>query len=425
MSPLLLLLSGAPASAVEPGTYLSEPREVVLADSFDAFEAITFDTGSLPAGSPLAVRFSLTSRGGSYAEMEAWSEVSWPEALTHELVGVPGSGFFELICDLDLSADVTYDLWGFRGGVSVWSATLELDDAATFDPLLLPDGTPERVDLSVDGGGLESFQVDIPLVAGLELRFLVDVFPRVRGILAGSRVEVNDQALETALGTTLHDLPQADPGVLPLDLTYVADLRSALEVVIRPQLEVCAPVLGCFRVARFDVPIPLLDESVERAFASVSVDHPLPVLAPPVTTHDFGEVPVDTLANLQLPLENLGRLDLEGTLAIEGSQAFSVFPETFQAGEGIADGAVVTFAPSAEGPDSAVLVITSNDPAAAELRIPLAGMGWVEPPPASDDGEPSGRVSGEVGCGCAAADPAGAGGLLGLLALGLLIRRRR
>lgn len=432
-SPVLasLALAIPSVSLAQDVEYASEPQEVLFEDHFDAFEAIEFDTGPVPSGSPVAVQFYLKSRGGSYAEMEAVSDVTWPDALTHQLNGVPGTGLFELVCNLDLVAQVTFDIWDFKGAYIVWEENLDLDDAIEFDPLLLPEGSPEVVQLSVDGEGIvDPYRTSIPLFAGLRLDFVADLFPRVTGSLRGDRIVTNEAVQTSAVVSTLHDVPERDPGLLEMESIYFARVGAALDVVIRPEIELCAPIIGCFRVARFDVPIGLVDEDVEREFKPVWYEHPLPAMEAPVTTHDFGEVEVGTLANLQLPLSNIGLMDLEGTLTIESESdgVFSVFPEYFQAGPDNTDGAVVTFAPGAEGLQSAVLVITSNDPLRPELRIPIAGTGWVEPVEELVDPAEDGRLSGEVrGCGCSSGSTSGSGlaALLGGLALVLVARRRR
>jgi MYXO-CTERM domain-containing protein len=404
-------------------SYESEPVEIVYVDEFDAFEAIEFDTGSLPSGSPLAVRFFLKSWGGSYAEMEAESRVSWPDSLTQQVVGIPGTGLFEMAADLRMSAQITFDLWGYRGAYDVWSAQLELEDEASFDPLLLPDGAPAKVEVSADGTGIDPWTIEVPLFAGLELQFVVEAFPRVTGGLQGVRIETEEGDQLRAGDTVKMTLPTEDPGLLAFSSTYVAWVTAKLDVVIRPEMQICAPIVGCFRVARFDIPIPLVNEGLERAFDRVDVEHPLPVLEAPVTTHDFGSVEVDTLANLQLPLTNAGRMDLEGTLAIEGGNgAFSVFPDYFQASASGTDGAVVTFAPTSAGVQTATLVLVSNDPARPDLRIPLAGTGFTEPESPRDEEDP--RLSGEVGCGCQTAPDTGwTPAFVGVAALWSLRRR--
>jgi MYXO-CTERM domain-containing protein len=418
----LTLVLPVPALA---GDYASEPQELLFSDRFDAFDAIEFDTGSVPSGSPLAVRFYLKSWGGSYAEMEAVSTLEWPDALAHHVEGVPGTGLFELDCDLELAAQVTFDIWGYKGAYDVWSTRLELEDEVDFDPLLLPARGQPSVEASADGAALDTYEVEIPLFAGLEIQVVIDLFPRAVGQLAGSYIETNGQVQSRADVSTVHEVPEDDPGLLEMSSTYVANVASSLAIVVRPELEICAPIIGCFKVASFDIPVPLVDESAEERFGWVDYAHPLPALSAPITTHDFGDVDVDTLANLQLPLANIGRLDLEGWLRIEGDASFSVFPEYIQASEGNTDGTVITFSPSEPGVKTATLILESNDPSRPELRIPLAGNGWVEP--TLDDPDDPRRLSGEVrGCGCTTgATPGGAAWAFGLVGLVLLGRRRR
>lgn len=425
MSRWLLLGLVFPTAALAQD-YESEPRDLFFEERFDAFDAIEFDTGSLPKGSPLAVRFYLWSKGGSTAEMEAVSDLTWPDALTQHISGVPGTGLLEVVCDLELAAQVTFDIWGYKGAYDVWREELEIEAETTFDPLLLDGDTPRSVTASANGDATDPWSTDIPLFAGLELRFNVIVFPRASATLAGSRIETGETVITNpAVGAT-HELPEWDPGVLELSSTYVADVSAALDAVIRPELEICAPIFGCFRVARFDIPVPLVDRTEEQRFGTVNYDHPLPSMEAPVASHDFGEVEVGTLANLQLPLTNIGQLDLEGWLSIEGDGAFTVFPAYIQASQDNTDGTVVTFAPTTEGPVAATLVIESNDPARPAMRIPLGGNGWVEPTLDPDDPD-NPRLSGEVrGCGCDAAQgPEGSLAALGLIGLVFGFRRRR
>lgn len=422
LTALFLLPMTASAEDLE---HSSTVVPLLFSDHFDAFEALEVDTGSLPSGSPLAVRFYIKSRGGSYAEFLTESHLAWPPALTQFLHGVPETGLLDVACDLELTAQVTFDLWGYRGAYDVWSERLKLQREAFFDPNLLPDDSPPQVQVVADGEGLvEPYQLDIPLFAGLELRFEVETFPRVTGRLQGRRFETNGYDVISSTQGLPHDVPEQDPGVLELTTTFVADSSAALDLVLRPSMEICAPFVGCFRVARFDVPIPMVDRTVTRSFAPIDYEHPLPALVAPVSTHDFGDQLVSTLANLQLPLENIGRLPLEGTAEIEGDPSFSVFPEYFFATEGAADGTVVTFDPTEAGAKTATLVIRSNDPRNPELRIPLAGNGF-EPPVRDDEDADSDRLSGEVGCGCDTASPFGAGWALGLSALLIGLRRRR
>jgi MYXO-CTERM domain-containing protein len=425
MFTLALAALATTASAADPHEYSSEVIDLLFTDRFDAFEALEVDTGSVPVGSPLAVRFYIKSRGGSFAEFLTESHLTWPEALSQQLLGVRGSGLLDVRCDLEMTAQVTFDLWGYRGAYDVWSERLRIQKSVTFNPDLLPDGTPRRVEVTADGDGLiRPWTTDVPLFAGLELRFEVEVFPRVRGSLAGRRYETNGYDVVSTAQRVRHEVPEQDPGVIELATAYIADAGASLDVVLRPSMQICAPIFGCFRVARFDIPVPLLDGSTLRTFGPVSYAHPLPALDAPVATHDFGAVRLASLANLQLPLTNVGRLPLEGWVSVEGDPSFSVFPPYFFATAGNTDGAVVTFDPQGAGLKTATLVIESNDPRNPTLRIPLAGTGLTE----DTDNPDAPRVSGEVGCGCASTGQtgiSGAGLAAGLALLAVSRRRRR
>lgn len=420
----LLALLASPALADDQPIYASDVVELDFHDYFNAFEAIDFDTGHLPDGSPLAVRFFIKSYGGSYAEFTSESFLTWPQALTQQIIGVPGTGLLDLDSRIEIAAQVTFDIWSFRGAYDVWSEDIRLIDQRAFDPDLLPDSIPASVEMVADGDGLvRPYSTTIPLFAGLSLKFEVQVFPRATSSLSGRRYETGEQHATQTAQEILHDVPRS-PERIRLLTSYIADVGASLSVIIQPSLELCAPIFGCFRVARFDMPVPLVNDTIEHEFGPIFYDHPLPALEPPVASHDFGDVPVETLANLQLPLKNIGLLPLEGWLEIEGDGSFSVFPPYFYATEGNTSGAVVTFDPQQPGLQTAELVVVSNDPREPELRIPIYGVGWVEPVEDPDIEAP--RLSGAVGCGCASASSPGSASLLGLgLGLLLLLRRRR
>ena len=89
--------------------------------------------------------------------------------------------------------------------------------------------------------------------------------------------------------------------------------------------------------------------------------------------HDFGTIDVGSSAVLELPIENIGAMDLEGLSIIEGDAYFSVYPEYFQAGPARTDGVVISFTPGAEGDFEGMLVLQSNDPLGRH-RDSVAGL---------------------------------------------------
>ena len=93
------------------------------------------------------------------------------------------------------------------------------------------------------------------------------------------------------------------------------------------------------------------------------------------------------------------------------------------------DGLVVTFAPTAEGAQTATLVLTSNDPSYPTLSIPLTGNADDGDNGDADGGDDLGGdgdvASKEVdGCGCDTTS-GGMPAFAAVAALALLARRRR
>src|SRR5690606_37584298 len=147
-----------------------------------------------------------------------------------------------------------------------------------------------------------------------------------------------------------------------------------------PAGEVCVAVIGCYDVYSTELPVSLAGVSEERAFSPQLYEHPLPSISVPLANHDFGEVALGNLVNLEVPIENVGLLPLEGWVSIVGSEHITVFPEYFAASVGNTDGVMLTFAPEALEDMSALLVIESNDPVRPRIEIPLIGAGFEEAP---------------------------------------------
>ena len=68
--------------------YESEQVPLVFYDEVDVFEDVETTTGWLPAGSPVATQFFIRSNGAAITQMDATSELTWPEALTHRITGL-------------------------------------------------------------------------------------------------------------------------------------------------------------------------------------------------------------------------------------------------------------------------------------------------------------------------------------------------
>ncbi|MCO4744715.1 MAG: hypothetical protein KC912_08000 [Proteobacteria bacterium] len=421
-----LVLGFAPTVAL---AYESPDQPVVFADEVDVWSAAEFDTGELPNGSPVTVRFFIASDGGAITDISSASLMDWPDPLGQMWESQVEGGMLSLITDISMNLELGYDIFGVSDTVPLWSEGIAFADVTVFDGLLLPQGTPESANVQAAGGSLQTFNLRQSIVTGVEVDFSLDLFPAAEASLTGLRIDTTDGADLLAMDfdgdVSFFDVPASHPGYIELLATYYGDLHAVLSLMLVPTVDLC--VIGqCFEVAAFDIPIDLIDASQARVFSPVQVNHPLPSLIPPDTSHDFGEVLVGNTLNLEVPLANQGEMYLEGNVEIVGSDTISVFPTYFYAEPGNEDGVVVSFLPDEVAETTAMLRITSNDPLQPVLDIPLRGLGWEpeEEIETSDDGFVyEGRSIGVEGCGCQQGSTGA--GWLSVFGLGLLLRRRR
>ncbi|MFZ5480686.1 MAG: hypothetical protein ACOZNI_28245 [Myxococcota bacterium] len=411
---MLLLLPAALA-------FESEPQDVTLLDDAELFTSVEMSTGYLPSGSPIAVEFRIDAVGGAAVAMEGQGDMTWPDALTLQMTGEPGSGMYALDTSLDAVTSVMIDLsdYGYTWSSEIDRRSLVMDGYTTFDPFLLDD----RVEITDTPASLEVINYEFEVITGLELDFTADM-----SVVLNAGFEGVSWTLDDAIAT-------AEDESLLLQSERVADYTvpgvfrgyydAYLDVVVTPTLSACIIVVGCWDIATFDIPISLLSDNVEQDFEGQMYVFPLPLLVPGLDAADFGDVDVGDIANVQIPLANDGSLEAYGSAAVVGEGEFTVYPSTFNALPDTEDGVVVTFAPTVEGPQTASLVLTSNDPTLPDLEIPLTGNGAALE---SDDGgqyEDDEEVKASTStCGCSGG--AGLPGLaVALLAASMSWRRRR
>lgn len=404
---MLLLLATASAQ------YASTPHEVLFEDLLTPFTGSVIDTGYLPdPNGAIAVRFFVTPSGGVFTEMEAVSDLRWPNAFFHSMTAIPGEGLFGIDVDLDIALEVQIDVAVYQDTFQVFAQHLTIEDVVAFDTLVLPDSPEYPLEVAAEANLLDPFEFDIGLITGVSLDLAVDIEPVVAAQLYGKHVEsslagVSGQQTEE-LGSAVIGVPAGNPAIVDVESAYVADLASQVQLAIVPSATLDT-FIGDFQLIAFDLPIDILDFDEERRFDPVFSPHPLPAMQP-FEVDPFGEVELGNLANRSISLVNLGLLGLEGVARIEGNDVFTVFPDYFYATADQDDGLVVTFMPETIGAAGATLVIESNDPSTPELRVPLQGVGFEEvlppteppTPPSVDQPEPPESINGEdvKGCGC-------------------------
>ncbi|MFT6162479.1 MAG: MYXO-CTERM domain-containing protein [Myxococcota bacterium] len=407
----------------------SEPIELEFSNRTDVFEQFEYDSGILPANSPVGVRVYTNSRGGASTSILGVSELWWPEALTHGFMGYEDGGEFSLDTQLSLNVAAVLDLSQIDLGVleyGIWNETESFDGQIVFDDMLLPDDPDGIAAISSRGRELGPISTTLNLFTGVSLQFNAEAAPVAEATLTGWGLETDDELVTSIDDTVFVDVPTFSQ--TRHVTVWTGELEASLDVVVTPSAELCISLFGCVQLVSFDIDLPLGSYTSELRMTE-NYRHPLPRMEELPRAHDFGEVYMNTEITLDVPVENLGDLPVEGTFRIEGSDSFRVFPDVAYALPEDADGVVVTFAPESIGQTSAVLVVETNDPSIVEVRIPLTGEGIQFPQPGVEpdaEPEPGGGGTATVSsCGCQSTAPATGGlavfGLLGLMG----VRRRR
>ncbi len=383
------------------------------------------DSGWFPsANDPLAIRFYILPLGGLTTTLQGTSELQWgqgaPGTVQHRVIGQPSGTDIELDATVDVGIDVKIDVVDVLTDVVTLVGTeARFEGRASHDTLLLPG--QGRVGRVRDALEVFAWSTDLEVIPGVDLVVGVEVAPILTAEVRGAGVE--SVAFGVPRRQTLEgqwvDQP-APPGASEHGLTvaWAGDVTGELELGLQPEVSLDTPV-GNFRILRVRVPIPIQRFQELRLTPPQFLVHPLPSLDLEPVDHDFGDVGVGDLALLELSLDNLGLLALEGTALVRGSGAFAVFPEELAAApDGGGDGVVITFSPRDEGIAEAEVVLSTNDPWQPDVVFRVRGRGV---DPASLD-----RFAGGATCGCQApaSSSAGALGVAGLAAL-LLLRRRR
>ena len=407
----------------------SEPADVLLQDRAELFTNVEYSTGPLPAGSPLAVEFRIEANGGADVEMEGEGALSWPEALTIAFAGDPGSGIYLLNASLDAVAEIRVDLsdYGYYDTIEIDRRSIAMDGATFFDPFVMGGADQDRVEVIDTAAGTELINYSFDIFLGVTLNFTADMTPTFTAGFQGIEWAVNEGVI-SAEGAPAALAPERVPDFL-VDGVFTAQWDAQFDLVFTPTFGACFPVYGCVDIASFDVPVQIAADEFLKDFPAQSYTFPLPLIDPGIDAGDFGTIPPGTLANLEVPIGNVGNLGVYGDASIEGDGEFTVFPTQFNANPGTTDGLVVTFAPTAEGAQTATLVLTSNDPGYPTLSIPLTGNADDGDNGDADGGDDLGSdgdvASKEVdGCGCDTT-PGGMPVFAAVAALALLARRRR
>ena len=408
---LVLLLSAAQA-------HESDPQYFFLDDTADLLGSAELDSDWLPEDGLLAVRFQVEAEGGADVEMQGQGTLGWPTDLNLGFEPTPGTGSIEVDSELSVVVSLKFDIDIYSWESEVASERVEVAGRTEFEPFVLVGGEQESVEMTAEGTAETIFEYSYDVLSGVaSVGFYADLQPQSDLVFEGVAWQV-EEGEATEAGEEIV-IPAERQPYYETDAVFVGSWENELNLVFTPVFEVC--IVECYGIEIAEIPLNLVTEAFEQEFSPVALHFPLPVLSSDAGDHDFGVVELGNLANLEVPMTNLGELPLEGTATIVGDSAFSVYPDYFMAGDDTTDGMVVTFSPQAEGVTEATLVISSNDPTSPDLEIQLTGEGF-------SDTSSSDAVSSDVvnSCGCASRTGGGAGGValaVSILLVGMTRRR--
>ncbi len=461
---LTLALLFAPASALAQDLPLPTPEfpticptGVVGCDSQDVdytyraslFDTIDLDSGWVPAGSPLQLRFAFYMGGFTEVSLGGTLVSTWPVPLSEQLVGRLATGSLAMDYGVELLARMKIDLdiagihyrWeGDIPGTGRITGDYRMANTATFDPFALPgtSGRPISIYDATDRATVLSYDA-------------IGSFVSIPGIGGGVRVDLQGE-LTTDYQSDRIVVQGADPIVEELGTTRVlpdvgaSDFGPSKDVTLHPEgtlgyhgtLHVFpnffVSLLGrswSYDVA--DLAIPLVDSGSNVAFDDATVHVPLPSIAMLPSAWDLGEVAIGATSEQYLDLVNDG----EAPLLVRARMIavpFDVATDVVVVPPHAATRLAVYFAPEVEPTAAGTLFLETNDPDDPLVLVMLRGHGR-EVPVEVDAGVGDASVrapgpSNRGGCGCrvaAAPGHAGGGALLAMLAFGAVVsvRRRR
>ena len=268
----------------------SPEMEIELA----SFDDQTFDTGWIPANSPVQMRFFLHAGNTIFVAMPGDAVYDWDAEAIH-FEGHPDTGLFEYDVGVLIESKVRFDVQG-----QVWESDLlgPYDWAITaddeFTPFLL-EGNPDRPSEVHDETGFINV-ASVPITPDLivaEGTLDIDLKAVVDASLAGARIEVEATNPEGGEATvTVEGAAESlDPGeeIVPFEAqgTLVCDLVTMPDVVIYPHL-VITILFQDFDIGGIEIPVDLPTVDEELVFDPIPMEfHDRPEPEEPDT--DTGE----------------------------------------------------------------------------------------------------------------------------------------
>jgi MYXO-CTERM domain-containing protein len=401
--------------------------------------AFDFDTGWIPPGSDLQVRFFLKIPAFTTVKLDGWLDTTWPEAMLLSTPGGPG-GVLSFDYGLEIGAKAKID-------VSVIGVPVKWETDLPFIPQVdfhLKGSTEFQSWAFAPNGATASGTTDQIRIVEVNLLDLAGVPSAIAK--GGVAVDIQGE-LSATYETERIRIELAADGETDI---MSEDGQVSREFVGGPFVEydvwpeghvdytgtlhliptIFVEVLGQdFDLDLFDFPVNIDLGTTDFVFDPVRVHVPLPDLEAVDPVLDFGSVAVGQTKSMNVSLSNVGEAKARATGFIDTAKTTEFTlgtAEAIIASGGMGD-VSVTFQPKTAGKVEAQLTLVTNDPDTrfqmVTLRANATGGGV---PPKTDGTKPSPEAGDDGGCGCRAAGaPVSSAGVFVMAIAALALRRRR
>ncbi len=447
------------ATQYDPLDYPDEYRSPIrfeYTDNLMDICGLDIDSGWVPDGSPIQVRFQFHLGCGYYVVMNGYAVMTWPPRPGPYLHfrGIPRGGRYQLEYSVRMSARVRISI--HEGGLDIeeefdlpYIPDFNIGVYATkrFTPFLL-EGSPERP-LVVEDQIPHTRLFRYDLMNLLEASGAIPPQDLVEAWLeiyidgyVGSRFE--GRKITVAVGEQNTEFPVPDlvftregqTERLPVspeemvgglrEAVYEAAVVHYADISFYPHIKIEVAGYDVFEMDLFEIPIPIDDKEDYWVFDPAVFDFAFPDIAAPARLF-VPPANLDSQSVTEVQVVNEGGRTLRGEARID--PPFYLPPNTrFELEPGESTIIPVYFVPTIIGPVRKYLTFYSNDPDESPLAVPVESYGC------GVDGDcaiPEDMVRvcevEDSGCGCSAVSGRDPGILvfLGLVLLGLARRRRR
>lgn len=388
----------AEADGGTPGALLAEPcavdgdpwrcmaagpllynKKVQLPIAFD------WDTGWIPGGSPVQVRFFVKLPAYTRVSMQGYMAAYWPDPITIQVEGMRKTGVVEFDYGLEVGAKARLDVsvlgqhFGWEGNIPyIPQVDFHVKDAKGFDPWgWAPGATAQGFTKKVTLLELDITDAIIP-IPGIGGGIALDVqgelgvnYTNKRIVVTPSNDDITGPDQETR--HTWEQGAWAEYYIHPegrLSYTGTLHLIPSLFVEILSKK---------FSIPLTDFPYSLELANQDWAFDPQLVHVPLPdVRSPDMAAQEAGKVVIGDQGLLSIRVPNVGEA-IAHLVPKSSSNAFTVLTNYVDVQPGEEGEILVRFSPSLVGTSSAILEVETNDPDTPMLFIKMTGEGEAAP----------------------------------------------